>query len=383
MTAARYHRVEALTAAQRASLRPFVEQWLDRVLAAGPLGPDDRHSIESGIRRCYESAGKPWPGRVVWVPSPFVGVSAAAVADLSLRARRHASPAARWRRGRRIGGRAALAVAAALAGATVGGVRVHGTDVGGLPFGGEVDHWLGWVLGAVGGGYVAGRGLLEWLEERDADQERPAGGRWGPAARAIGHTHGLLHDATVRRAEQQIRDGVAPAVEAAVREGVRRPVDEAERPLLSIAAQYPDRRVHADPRTLLDPVRAAVRAAVGEPVGRGEPEPTLVCRSEVHRPHGTGSVVHLMWWHRHGGISMPAGVHAYAAATRVPFWPHDEFVIASEPPVELHRPIRPGVVGRRLHRADGPAVRWRDGTAGFVRDGAVDSTLRPFLPTDP
>jgi hypothetical protein len=376
MTVAGRPKVEALTAAQRASFVPFVAEWLDRVLATGPLQPAARDAIVSGIRRCYEMAGMPWPGRVVWVPSPFVGAAAAAVAGHTLQVRRDASPSARRRRWRTVAGRASLVTAATIGGMAIGGMKVHGADFGGLPVGGDVNHWLGWVIGGVGGGYIAGRGLLEWLEDRDARDHQPQGEWWRPAAWRIKFVSEGLMRATVGAAEVNLRERITPAVDKVVRDRVQRPIVNAEWPIRELSGTYPDRSVHADSRELLDHVRSAVCGAIGEPVVAGEPEPRLVTGSFVHKPPATGWIAPLMWWHRHGQVPIPRsllpGVNAYAAAARVQYWPHRDFVIASEPPIELHRPIRPGVDGRRLHRIDGPAVRWQDGSEGFVRDGRVD-----------
>jgi len=50
-------------------------------------------------------------------------------------------------------------------------------------------------------------------------------------------------------------------------------------------------------------------------------------------------------------------------------WPHREFAIVCEPPTEIHREPQRGHAVRRLHRADGPAVRWGDGVGAYFIHG--------------
>lgn len=56
------------------------------------------------------------------------------------------------------------------------------------------------------------------------------------------------------------------------------------------------------------------------------------------------------------------------------WWPHPTFVVACEPPVEVHEAAQraPGTqspFGGRLHHEHGPAVRWADGWALWVLHG--------------
>src|SRR5690606_27954444 len=62
-------RLTRLTVEQEAALGPWADAWIAKALAPGPV---DREQVEDGMRRCYEYAGIPWHGNVVWVDSPLV-----------------------------------------------------------------------------------------------------------------------------------------------------------------------------------------------------------------------------------------------------------------------------------------------------------------------
>src|SRR5690554_6289476 len=71
-----------LTVEQEAAMGPWADAWIAKALAPGPV---DQTSVEDGIRRCYEAAGIPWHGNVVWVDNPlvvgFAGPTAAYILD--------------------------------------------------------------------------------------------------------------------------------------------------------------------------------------------------------------------------------------------------------------------------------------------------------------
>ena len=71
-------RITELTPAQQARLEPYADE---RIAAALDCTPADRTSVEDGIRRCYELAGVPWHGNVVWVDSPFTVAFAGPIAS--------------------------------------------------------------------------------------------------------------------------------------------------------------------------------------------------------------------------------------------------------------------------------------------------------------
>lgn len=62
-------RLSALTPDQRAAMDTHADLWIERGMSTEPA---DRARVEDGLRRCYEYAGIPWHGNVVWVGSPLV-----------------------------------------------------------------------------------------------------------------------------------------------------------------------------------------------------------------------------------------------------------------------------------------------------------------------
>ena len=70
-------RIAELTEGQRGRMTAWAQEWTTRGLVTGPV---DRAEAEEAIRACYDLAGVEWPGRVVWVPSLFVGALAAPLA---------------------------------------------------------------------------------------------------------------------------------------------------------------------------------------------------------------------------------------------------------------------------------------------------------------
>jgi hypothetical protein len=81
---------------------------------------------------------------------------------------------------------------------------------------------------------------------------------------------------------------------------------------------------------------------------------------------GDGFTAELEWALRHGGLRLlireRRDLHAWIAAGRVTWWAHAKFAVVAEPPADLHLERLPGG-GYRLHRADGPALAWKDGVS--------------------
>lgn len=73
-------KITELTDEQRAQLAPYAQAWIEWVLRTDPTTADERARVEDGMRRCYEAAGIPWHGRVVWVRSPLVACTAEPIA---------------------------------------------------------------------------------------------------------------------------------------------------------------------------------------------------------------------------------------------------------------------------------------------------------------
>ena len=74
-------RVDRLTDAERARFDEWADKWIEIGLRTGPA---DREAFERAVQDCYRFAGIPWPGTVIWVPSPLVLALAAPVAALTI-----------------------------------------------------------------------------------------------------------------------------------------------------------------------------------------------------------------------------------------------------------------------------------------------------------
>lgn len=74
----RAERLNKLTDEQVAAMGPYADTWIRRGLDCTPV---DHATVEDGIRRCYEYAGIPWHGNVIWVDSPLVVALAAPIAS--------------------------------------------------------------------------------------------------------------------------------------------------------------------------------------------------------------------------------------------------------------------------------------------------------------
>nr|WP_296073462.1 hypothetical protein [uncultured Actinoplanes sp.] len=105
-------------------------------------------------------------------------------------------------------------------------------------------------------------------------------------------------------------------------------------------------------------VAAAVRAATGARPPAGTTGPVRGFTGYEK----SSDTPHVAWWLRHGGITAAgqAPFRAWIATWPVDWWAHPSFAMISEPPVEMHLERLPGG-DVRLHRPDGPALRWLDG----------------------
>ena len=79
-------RIDNLTQDQIAAMPGWADKWIDIGLRTGPA---DRPAFEAAAKRCYEAAGIPWPGVVVWVSSPLALSIAAPAAALAIQLRRN------------------------------------------------------------------------------------------------------------------------------------------------------------------------------------------------------------------------------------------------------------------------------------------------------
>ena len=81
-------KLTTLTPEQKDRMASFAQEWIQHGWRTKPLTEEEWSVVEDGMRRCYEYAGKPWPGVVVRVPSPIVGAFAAPAAAFEIALRR-------------------------------------------------------------------------------------------------------------------------------------------------------------------------------------------------------------------------------------------------------------------------------------------------------
>ena len=368
--------IDELTDTRRQSMAPFVAGRVRDILDCIPLTRQRREAAEESIRRCYEAAGLPWPGTVVWVSSPLVGDAATRSAAASIRQRR-IDEAARARP-RLVRACAAVNAVADAAGRvlvwaanvlafTFGGAVVAGGVAGCTGIGMEDVGWAAVVpitlVGAAIGAFVgAWIGILHRRTVRIEAVNEARKVLLNAAVAEVDQTGRRIRAACVDAVETLLVAEVRPQTDAAVRKAVQGPVDDA-----------------------VTPVWTAIDAGVRQGGNRGEPAPldhtTRAVRTAVG-PHGplllaldppsglddliaardSGQLARLTWWRRHGGLNVEGWdrFDAFADACRLWWWPHPDFVVVSQPPVELY--VERSASGAyRMHRPDGPAVVWRHG----------------------
>ena len=71
-------RIDALTEAQKSRMNDWADKWIEVGLRTGKA---DRAKFEAAAKKCYEYAGIPWHGNVVWTTSPLVVAFAAPTAS--------------------------------------------------------------------------------------------------------------------------------------------------------------------------------------------------------------------------------------------------------------------------------------------------------------
>ena len=70
-------RIDKLTQTQTEQMDAWADKWIEIGLRTGKA---DRQLFQESARKCYEFAGIPWHGNVVWVPSPIVMALGAPIA---------------------------------------------------------------------------------------------------------------------------------------------------------------------------------------------------------------------------------------------------------------------------------------------------------------
>jgi hypothetical protein len=174
-------RIDRLEDDDRQQFQPVIDKWITGGLDCTPV---DHATVENGIRRCYEAAGIPWHGNVVWVESPLAVAVASPIAA-------HLRGAVLGAVGRRGGRRAVYgAVDGVVLDAVAGAVR---------------DAVDGVVAGAVAGAVL------------DAVDGAVAGAVDGAVAGAVyGAVGGAVGDAVAGAVDDAVGDAVAGAVDGAV-----------------------------------------------------------------------------------------------------------------------------------------------------------------------
>lgn len=113
-------RIDQLGDEERARFDEWADRWIEVGLRTGSA---DRERFEAAAHDCYQFAGIPFPGVVVWVPSPLVLAFAAPAAAFAIELREAAGRLTPLGRGGAVGGAVRGAVDGAVDGAVRGAVR--------------------------------------------------------------------------------------------------------------------------------------------------------------------------------------------------------------------------------------------------------------------
>jgi Domain of unknown function (DUF6745) len=315
-------RIERLSDEQEARLEEWAERWVEIGLRTGPA---ERERFEAAVRACYEFSGFDWHGVVVWVPSPLVLALAAPAAayliDTGVRSRSRA----RLRR---------------------------------------ADHRLG-------RSHLLPIGVRSVTEDAVAEvlASRPRSSAASSRARSRYESEGgSLRELMV----EPVAGGVRSAIEAAVGGDVFDRLWDMERLLNRVvggASGYAVQGIVYG--SIFMSVRRALAAAESE------------IRSRFPPTHPAAWEYHLAGQLWPGGIYSPAftsffrdvcnlelagdlwdRARAYEETVESAcwWWPHSQFTIVSERPLELHaEPVDGSRIWRVLHREDGPTLAWANG----------------------
>jgi hypothetical protein len=359
----------------------FGRAWAARVLRPGPLTAGDREQVAAAIRRCYLVAGLRPPGGVVWVLSPEQAERSRSTDEQLLEAvRSQWGPVRRrWDPMRYLGpvpllllwawvgvwlGLVVMLLAAVLY-RTAAVWSLELLLLGGYLWGVRVllsprrARWAGGGPSKTGGlaitvAVVIGLLALLWLGTLPV---RLWPGRW---MLPVPHPMRAVLDPLV------VLLVLAAAVAGAGhgwRRG-RRWVERREaRALASIAGTIRSRAVRVLTRTV------TVRDGVDDrwEAGAAVAEADLLAAA---MPRPVAPRVLAGWAYRAGSPRRSrrlrvarAVLDAHERAARVSWQPFRRVVLALEPPVEVHS------APSGLHRLDGPAVVWADGSALFYLNG--------------
>jgi hypothetical protein len=354
MSPTKVKRVQQLTPEQTAMLPAWRDKWIEIGLRTGPA---DRAAFERHVRVCYRTAGLVEPKRIVWVPSPFVLSFAAPAAALSLewrdRITKTPSLRAELLRGLPPGVRGAVdgAVRGAVDGA-VGGAVVGAVDV--AVVGAVVGAVGGAVVGAVDGAVDGAVGVAVDGAVGGAVDGAVGGAVDGAVGGAV---RGAVDGAVVGAVDGAVRGAVDGAVRGAVDGAVRGAVDGAVGGAVGGAVDGAV-GVAVDVAVgvaVVGAVRGAVRGAVVRAIDRG-----WYCR--IGGQLWSGWVAWRSFFVDVCNLDIGEELHARAVAyagtveSACWWWPHRDFVMVCERPLEIHRDA-----SGRLHNPFGPAIVWPDG----------------------
>jgi len=337
-------RIDNLTAEQRARMPEWRDEWIDIGLRTGPA---DRPVFERNVARCYVAAGLEPPKRVVWVSSPLMLAFCGPAAALAIELRKRVATNPKF----------ALAL------------------LRWLPVGSAVDS--------------------EVRSEVRSAVDSAVGSAVGSAVRsAVGSAVRSAVGSAVRSAVgSAVGSAVDSAVGSAVGNAVRSAVgSEVESAVRSAVGSAVGSEVESE-------VESAVRSAVGSEVESAvESAVGSVIRSAIL------SIVRQRWAYYLGGqfwvggwywgspsfvsffrevcgldlgeeMSARALAYVGTAESACWWWPHKDFVMVCERPVQIRRDAQ-----GRLHSATGKAIEWPDGW-GFYRIHGV--TVPEDLVTHP
>lgn len=345
-----------------AELLRRMEAWGDEWrTAAGSTEPADRPCAEAALRRLYAAAGRPEPA-FAWVPSPAAGLLAYTFASLGRKG--IVSPHARGDVGsganREFNGLAAPfgmepAWAARLAAQVAARVPPERRPPPPARRSGAWRHQptidpLGFSADALG---LGGTARIMPLVRSAADA-----GSWR-VPRAL-DTAAAADD---RRADAVAIDGAA----AVLGDHWPRLVDLLGRDLAGGLFVEATRRLASQVLTDLRGRRNAIQAM--QPGQWDAETPVLAAARDVFGG--------FLWRHRAGREAREAQVEAHVEMARSagPWWALAGLAVVSDRPLALHRDDR-----GRPHRADGPAIAWRDGLEAYAWHGVA---VEPWVITDP
>lgn len=365
----------------------FGKAWAGRVLGSGGLTDDERVAVALAVRRCHGHAGLVRPSAVCWVASPEAQAAFLAGDRTVVRGRTEIVTAGGgapgllpWASARRAARRAARVIGWVLS-------PVLGALLGVLVVGLAFFFWIGLVAWLVIAGSVA---VLRVALVRVARRLPPPSLASGAAVLAVLAVWGVGFTVAVRAVARpdlalgvpdEVANGaflvgavVGALVPATVGWRRRRrssPADLPNRPApATLLVDEMLRRAAGAAGTVPLDVRGDLSGLMAEldPLCRtaaGRPSQSLVLWAWAeHQVVGDGPWDPVRrWWRAAHDRRRRAALRDFEVAARVSWRPAGREAVAVEPPLEVHG----GPEG--LHRLDGPAVVWADGSVWYAAHG--------------